>query len=116
MSEQRRRATPPAEPKQPRGILMAILGTCLFVYCIFFEMPLQNLPFVLVAALLVILYEFHSRVHGRIGLGKLGASVKGRHRDGETEEMPAQPAPESHLREVSELDWQRPPARRRRAE
>lgn len=95
---------------------MAILGTCLIVYCIFFEMPLQNLPFVLTGAAFVILYEFHPRVDGKIGLGKFEASVKSRSHDGETEEMPAQPAPESQLREVSELDWQRPRTRRRRAE
>lgn len=93
---------------------MAILGTCLIVYCIFFKMPLENLPYVLTGALFVILYEFHSRIDGKIGLGKFETSVKAEHRDGKTEEMPVQAAAEPHLREVSELEWQRPPARRRR--
>lgn len=93
---------------------MAILGTCLIVYCIFFEMPLENLPFVLIAAVFVILYEFHGRIDGKIGLGKFETSVVADNRDGQTEEMAAQPPPQPHLRDVTELEWRRSRARRQR--
>lgn len=93
---------------------MAVLGTCLIVYCIFFEMPLENMPYVLTGAVFVILYEFHGRIDGKIGLGKFETSVKADNRDGKTEEMPVQEPPSPHLRDVSEIEWQRPGEARRR--
>lgn len=93
---------------------MAILGTSLIVYCIFFEMPLENMPYVLTGAVFVILYEFHARIDGKIGLGRFETSVKAGTRDGETEEMPVQEPSAPHLREVGEMEWRRPREARRR--
>jgi hypothetical protein len=107
VTDQRGQSPPPRS--QPRGPLLAIVGVALIGFCFFSEMPLTNLPMILIGSLLIVLFEFHSRIHGQIGLGKFHVSVISEPSPA-TEEMPPDPTElERRRREVEG-------ARRREAE
>jgi hypothetical protein len=100
--------------------LLAVMGIVLVGFGLVAEVPIANWPVILIGALLLILHEFHSRIHGRIGLSKFHASVVS---DGSQGMGGAAPADlNSHRearqragqREAAEPDWDLPTRQRGR--
>jgi hypothetical protein len=119
-------------PKQPsssapsrpgsNGLLLAVVGTVLIGYCLFDQVPLTNVPPILVGSLLIILAAFHPRIHGQIGIGKFHVSVISEQRSIEVEDPPdpaelerrRRAARATRQREAEEMEWSLPKRRRYR--
>lgn len=98
-----------------------MLGTALIVYCLFAEMPLSRLPVIMIGALLVVLYEFHSRIDGLLGFWKFRVPIGAKPGSGEAEESPDPTELERRRQaraatsgETVTMDWNPPPRSRYR--